>query len=69
MTVNKISWHQLARATEPGRYEFSFGWLTITAEDLAVWDRFPGALFTLVRNGANAEEYRLGAFDLPVRDG
>ena len=27
---------------------FRYGWLTITAEDLAVWRQFPEASFTLV---------------------
>lgn len=67
MTV-KISWPQHAQMTEPGRHEFSFGWLTITAEDLAVCDRFPSALFTLIGNGAETEEYRLGAFELPGKN-
>ena len=49
---------------------FRFGWLTIAAEDLAVWQRFPDAMFALVKTaGASAtdaaEEFHLGAFDLP----
>ncbi|WP_245286968.1 hypothetical protein [Bradyrhizobium sp. Tv2a-2] len=28
---------------------FTFGWLTVTAEDLRVWEQFPDAAFTLVR--------------------
>jgi len=45
---------------------FKFGWLTITAEDLAVWEQFPNAAFTLVGTGsAEAEdEFHLGAFEL-----
>jgi hypothetical protein len=46
---------------------FKFGWLTITAEDLAVWQRFPEAAFTLVKTAPMAEvgeEFRLGAFDV-----
>jgi hypothetical protein len=53
---------------------FTFGWLTITAEDLAVWEQFPEAAFTLVQTatatteaGTEAgEEFRLGAFELPA---
>ena len=37
MDVNKITWAQAGRVTDPGRYMFRFGWLTITADDLAVW--------------------------------
>lgn len=55
--------------TEPGRYMFRFGWLTITAEDLAVWEQFPTALFALVKTAGatatdEAEEFHLGAFEL-----
>ncbi|HMI10158.1 MAG TPA: hypothetical protein VK567_00905 [Bradyrhizobium sp.] len=62
--VKKVTWRQVGRVTEPGRYMFRFGWLTIAAEDLAVWEQLPNAAFTLVRTAAEIEEYRLGAFDL-----
>jgi hypothetical protein len=46
---------------------FRFGWLTVAAEDLAVWEQFPNASFTLVKtrttDDAN-EEFRLGAFEV-----
>jgi hypothetical protein len=53
---------------------FTFGWLTVTAEDLAVWEQFPHAAFTLVQTATATEtgdEFRLGAFDLgdPSRGG
>ena len=35
--------------TEPGRYMFTFGWLTLTADDLAIWKMYPDAAFTLVK--------------------
>jgi hypothetical protein len=62
--VKKVTWQQVGRVTEPGRYMFRFGWLTIAAEDLAVWQQLPNAAFTLVRTAAEAAEYRLGAFEL-----
>jgi hypothetical protein len=70
--VNKVTWQKVGRVTEPGRYMFTFGWLTITAEDLAVWEQFPEAAFTLVQTatatteaGTEAgEEFRLGAFEV-----
>jgi hypothetical protein len=79
--VNKVSWQQVGRVTEPGRYMFTFGWLTVAAEDLAIWQTFPNAAFTLVRTGVAAEgvesegieqvpgeeEFHLGAFDLSVQ--
>src|SRR5450432_2508134 len=43
--VNKITWAQVGRVTEPGRYMFRFGWLTLTAEDLVVWQNYPNAAF------------------------
>jgi hypothetical protein len=77
--VNKVSWQQVGRVTEPGRYMFTFGWLTVAAEDLAIWRKFPNAAFTLVRSAAapegipegveevpGEEEFHLGAFDLPT---
>ncbi len=66
--VNKISWQKAGRVTEPGRYMFTFGWLNVTAEDLAIWRQFPDAAFTLVQlptPSDGPEEYHLGAFELP----
>jgi hypothetical protein len=66
-SVNKITWAQVGRVTEPGRYMFKFGWLTITAEDLVVWEQYPNAAFTLLRTAPAAEtedQFRLGTFDL-----
>ncbi|WP_454619272.1 hypothetical protein [Bradyrhizobium cenepequi] len=54
----------------PGRYMFRFGWLTVAAEDLAIWQRFPDATFTLVRMPSGGpDEFRLGAFELPANAG
>ena len=73
MVVNKLGWRQVGEVTEPGRYMFTFGWLTVTAEDLAVWDQFPNAAFTLVKTAKMAEceaeeeageEFHLGTFEL-----
>jgi hypothetical protein len=74
--VNKISWQRAGGVTEPGRYMFTFGWLTVTKEDLAIWRQFPDAIFTLVElpahhedgnnEPAQAEEFHLGTFELPV---
>jgi hypothetical protein len=67
--VTKITWQKAGRVAEPGRYMFRFGWLTVAAEDIAVWERFPDAAFTLVKMPAHAddteEEFHLGAFELP----
>jgi hypothetical protein len=74
--VNKITWQRAGGVTEPGRYMFTFGWLTVTADDLAVWKMYPDAAFTLVKLPGNktdaldavvAEEFHLGAFELSPR--
>jgi len=66
LIVNKITWSQVGRVTDPGQYTFGFGSLAITAEDIAVWEQFPDAVFTLVERAkaSAAGEFRLGAFDL-----
>ena len=46
---------------------FRFGWLTITAEDLWVWENNPA--FTLVRTlggPIETDEFRLGTFELRI---
>jgi len=66
--VNKITWQKTGQVSEPGRYMLTFGWLTVTADDLAVWERYPDALFTLVEIATEPDvpdEYRLGTFELP----
>ena len=45
---------------------FRFGWLTVTAEDLAVWEKLPNAAFSLVRTTSTTDaagEFRLGTFE------
>jgi hypothetical protein len=68
LVVTKITWQRAGHVTEPGRYMFRFGWLHVAAEDLAIWQQFPDATFTLVQIPAtteDSEEFRLGAFELP----
>jgi hypothetical protein len=46
---------------------FKFGWLTVTAEDLAIWKQYPNAAFTLLRTAPvekAEDEFRLGTFEL-----
>jgi len=71
LPVNKITWPQVGRVTKPGRYMFTFGWLTVTAEDLAIWEKHPNAAFTLCSaatatepGNETVEEFRLGTFEL-----
>jgi hypothetical protein len=70
LAVEKVTWQKAGRVTEPGRYMFRFGWLTVAAEDLAVWNRFPNAAFALIRTAkaGDEDEYRLGAFDVSGDD-
>ena len=49
LTAKKINWAIAGRVTDPDRYIFRFGWLTITADDLAIWQTYPDAVFTLIR--------------------
>jgi hypothetical protein len=72
-SVNKITWQKAGRVTEPGRYMFKFGWRTVTADDLATWEKYPNAAFTLYSTAKATEpateeipgeEFRLGTFEL-----
>jgi hypothetical protein len=71
--VNKITWQKAGHVAQPGRYIFTFGWLTVTAEDIDVWEHYPDAAFTLVKLPEDAaadtiaEEFHLGAFEIPLR--
>ena len=75
-TAKKITWAMAGLVTDPGRYMFKFGWLTITADDLAIWQAHPNATFTLTRTSTSppgetdeevvGEEFRLGTFDLRI---
>lgn len=65
LEFGKVTWQKVGRVTEPGRYMFTFGWVNITADDLAIWNQFPNASFALVRMLTEdvEDEYHLGAFD------
>ena len=64
--VNKVTWARVGRVTEPGRYLFRFGYVTITSKDLDIWKKFPNAEFAIVaqRSVSEADEYVLGSFDV-----
>ncbi|MGJ4885238.1 hypothetical protein [Bradyrhizobium sp. HKCCYLRH1065] len=73
--VNKIDWNKAAGITEPGCNMLVFGWLTVTADDIAIWQRYPRAAFTLAESPSLFDglgnmdpgdtEYHLGTFELP----
>ncbi len=48
MGMRKVNWTELGRVTEPGRYGFRLGFVFITADDLAIWEKYPDAAFTLI---------------------
>ena len=67
--VDKVTWDRVGRVTAPGRYMYTFGWLTITAGDLEIWKLYPQAAFTLLAQPGESdaslgEEFHLGAFDV-----
>ena len=67
MTVARINWQNVGNVTEPGRYMFKFGWVTVTAEDIAIWSQFPEATFALYEAPGPErlnDEYRLGSVQL-----
>ena len=69
LAVEKVTWQKAGRVSEPGRYMFRFGWLTVSADDLAIWRQYPEAAFTLVNLPSEPdapEEFHLGAFELPT---
>ena len=75
LAAKKINWAIAGRVTDPGRYMFRFGWLTITADDLAIWQAYPNAAFSVIRTLTSppaetdepvGEEFRLGTFDLRI---
>ncbi len=66
MPLNKITWQKVGGVTAPGRYMLSFGWLTVTPEDLAVWEKYPNAVFTLLKMSTatgEGDEFHLGTFE------
>jgi hypothetical protein len=81
--INKVTWQQVGHVTEPGRYMFRFGWLTVAPGDLTIWAQHPDTSFTLVRTSSpslaayiepdempavETDEYHLGAFELHADD-
>jgi hypothetical protein len=59
LAVKKVTWAQVSRVTDPGRYMFKFGWVTITAEDLAIWEQYPNAAFARgIGDGCRRKNWR-----------
>jgi hypothetical protein len=65
MMVPRISRHQLGKITEPGRYRVMLGWVTVTAEDMAIWATYPDATFALYETASETgTEYKLRSVNL-----
>jgi hypothetical protein len=47
--INKVNWGQVGRVAKPDRYQYSFGWLTIAADDIAIWEKNPNAVHACER--------------------
>jgi hypothetical protein len=62
MPVNKVTWKKVGEV-RVRQIHVHFGWVTITAADLAIWELFPGATFALVQRVGATNEFTLGSFD------
>lgn len=64
--MNKITWAEIGHVTEPGQYRYRFGFVVITGKDIAIWQRYPNAAFTVIEPSVYAEQriFKLGAVDL-----
>lgn len=65
--MHKLTWPEVGMVREPGQYESRFGLVEVTADDLAIWTKFPQAAFTVtgLSPDSSAEKtLRLGAFEL-----
>jgi hypothetical protein len=56
LSAESINQQDRLGTSQPGRYVFKFGWLTISAEDLAEWERYPNAVFAYFRTVKATEE-------------
>jgi len=67
--MNKITWREIGMATEPGQYRYRFGVVIVTARDIAIWQQFPDAAFTVIEPSVYAEEriFKLGTVELRDR--
>ena len=68
--MRKVNWAQVGKVTEPGRYMFRFGFVIVTADDVAIWEKYAEVVFTLLPmfSSGPQEEYKLGAFDVGGSD-
>jgi hypothetical protein len=64
--MTKITWPEIGMASEPGDYQYRLGHVTITLDDLAIWNKHPKAAFTVINVSANPDvrTFVLGKFEL-----
>ncbi|ABD88473.1 hypothetical protein [Rhodopseudomonas palustris] len=64
--MNKITWAEIGHVSEPGQYRYRFGVVIVTANDLAIWQRYPNAAFTVIEPSVYAEQriFKLGTVEL-----
>ena len=62
----KLTWPEIGMIAEPGQYEYRSGMLTITSDDLAIWQSYRNAAFTVIETApaSGSPSYRLGTFEL-----
>jgi hypothetical protein len=62
----KLTWVDVAMATEPGRYDSRYGLIEVTSDDLWVWQKYPNAAFVVMQPSPFSDETvcRLGTFEL-----
>jgi hypothetical protein len=67
--MKKISWHEIGMATEPGQYRYRFGFVIVSARDIAIWQQYPDAVFSVIEPSVYAEQriFKLGTFELRDR--
>ncbi|HEY0328839.1 MAG TPA: hypothetical protein VGC77_07025 [Rhodopseudomonas sp.] len=64
--MNKITWAEVGHVTEPGQYRYRFGFVIVSANDIAIWQRYPNAAFTVIEPSVYAEQriFKLGTVEL-----
>jgi hypothetical protein len=62
----KLTWVDVGKATEPGRYDSRYGLIEVTSDDLWIWQKYPNAAFVVMQPSPYSDETvcRLGTFEL-----
>jgi hypothetical protein len=62
-----VTWRDVGSPIQPGNYQFTNGMVTVTANEIAVWQKHPDAMFTVAAL-SRPGHYGLGEYELPVED-